>query len=56
VPITEISIDKLQKMGLGDLSVADLNGDGLLNMTDVELSRQGQLLNRAKAIPHGRKR
>ena len=56
VPITEISIDKLQKMGMGELSVADLNGDGLLNMTDVELFRQGQPPNRAKSISHGRKR
>jgi hypothetical protein len=40
-PITEISIEELELMGLGDLSAADLNGDGLLNQEDVDLFLQG---------------
>ena len=41
VPFTEISVKQLRMMGLGDLVVADLNGDGLLNVDDMEAYQQG---------------
>ena len=41
VPITEISVKELRRMGLGELSAADLNGDGLLNMEDMTSYQQG---------------
>jgi len=40
-PITEISVEQLRQMGLGDLAVADLNGDGLVNATDMDAFMQG---------------
>ncbi len=48
-PVTEISIRDLKRMGLGDLSGADLNSDGLLNLVDVELYWQGYTATRPKA-------
>jgi hypothetical protein len=40
-PVTEISVAQLRAMGLGDLAVADLNGDGLLNLADMAAFDQG---------------
>jgi len=40
-PVTEISVAQLRAMGLGDLAVADLNGDGMLNMADMAAFDQG---------------
>ncbi len=31
---TEVSVRELRQMGMSDLTVADLNGDGLVNMDD----------------------
>ncbi len=41
-PITEVSIKELRVMGLAELVVADLNGDGLLNVDDLNAYQQGQ--------------
>ena len=41
VPLTEISVKQLRLMGLGDLVVADLNGDGLLNVDDMAAYQEG---------------
>lgn len=34
-PVTSISVDELRRLGLEDLVAADLNGDGMLDTTDV---------------------
>jgi hypothetical protein len=39
--VTEISVKDLRQMGLGDLAVADLNDDGLVNMTDMASYLEG---------------
>jgi hypothetical protein len=39
--ITEISVAQLRAEGLADLIVADLNGDGLLNLADMAAFDQG---------------
>jgi hypothetical protein len=39
--LTEVTIDELRQMGLGDLAVADLNGDGVLNADDMDAFLQG---------------
>jgi len=41
VAITEITVDELRQMGLGDLAAADLNGDGVLNSDDMDAFAQG---------------
>ena len=54
-PVTEISLRELQRMGLGDLDEADLNGDGMLDIVDVELYHQGYIPKPPKAVRlHGR--
>lgn len=35
-PITSITVDQLRAEGLGDIAVADLNGDGVLDQADME--------------------
>lgn len=40
-PVTEISVAQLRALGMGDLAVADLNGDGLLNLADMAAFDQG---------------
>jgi hypothetical protein len=40
-PITEISVKNLRLMGYEDAARADLNGDGLVNLTDMDLFGQG---------------
>jgi hypothetical protein len=40
-PLAEVSVDELRQMGLGDLVVADLNGDGLVNAQDMDAFMQG---------------
>jgi hypothetical protein len=40
-PLTEISVDELRQLGMGDLVVADLNGDGLVNAQDMDAFMQG---------------
>jgi hypothetical protein len=52
-PITEISLRDLQRMGLGDLSEADLNSDGMLDLVDVELYHQGASKRPPKAVRLG---
>lgn len=42
VPLTEVSVRELREMGLGDLAVADLNGDGVLNMDDMSAFMAGE--------------
>ncbi len=39
--LTEVSVDELRQMGLDDLIVADLNGDGLVNAEDMDAFSQG---------------
>ncbi|MBI1827617.1 MAG: hypothetical protein HY287_13800 [Planctomycetes bacterium] len=38
---TSITVNELRQMGMGDLAVADLNGDGVLNVDDMTLFMQG---------------
>jgi hypothetical protein len=38
---TEVSVRELRQMGMGELSVADLNNDGLVNTTDMEVFMAG---------------
>ena len=38
---TEISVKELRRRGMGDLAVADLNGDGWVNMDDMTAYMQG---------------
>jgi hypothetical protein len=40
--LTEISVSELRALGMGDLAVADLNGDGLVNMDDMAAFLAGQ--------------
>jgi hypothetical protein len=40
-PTTEITVRELREMGRGELSVADLNGDGVLDMSDMQAFMQG---------------
>ena len=47
--ITEISVAQLRAEGLGDLAVADLNGDGLLNLADMAAFDQG--VRPSKTVP-----
>lgn len=39
--LVEVSVDELNQMGLGDLAVADLNGDGVVNAQDMDAFTQG---------------
>lgn len=39
--LAEVTIEELRQMGEGDLAVADLNGDGVLNAEDMEAFTQG---------------
>jgi hypothetical protein len=41
VGITEISVRELRERGLGELAVGDVNGDGLLNVADMDAFMQG---------------
>jgi hypothetical protein len=47
--ITEISVAQLRALGLNDLVVADLNGDGLLNLADMAAFDQG--VRPSKTVP-----
>jgi hypothetical protein len=40
-PLAEVSVDELRQMGMGELAVGDLNGDGLLNAQDMDAFMQG---------------
>ena len=40
-PFTELSVKDLRLMGLGNLIIADLNGDGLLNTDDMDAYQNG---------------
>jgi hypothetical protein len=40
---TEVSVRELRQMGMGELSVGDLNNDGLLNVDDMTAFSAGQL-------------
>jgi hypothetical protein len=39
--LAEVTVEELRQTGQGDLAVADLNGDGVLNATDMEAFTQG---------------
>lgn len=39
--LTEVSVRELREMGRGELAVADLNGDGMLDMNDMQAFMQG---------------
>jgi hypothetical protein len=43
VPTTEITVKELQAMGMGHLSVADLNADGVLSAEDMTEFMQGNV-------------
>jgi len=51
-PLTEVSVDELRQMGMGELAVADLNGDGLVNAQDMDAFMQGA---RPTKTPNDRK-
>jgi hypothetical protein len=38
---TEVSVRELREMGMGELGVADLNADGMVDMTDVQAFMDG---------------
>jgi hypothetical protein len=40
-PVSSITVEELQAQGLGDLAVADLNGDGVLDSADMDAFSQG---------------
>jgi len=40
---TEVTVRELRANGMGELAVADLNQDGVLNMDDVQLLLQGEV-------------
>lgn len=40
-PVSSITVDQLREQGLGDLAVADLNGDGVLDSADMDAFSQG---------------
>jgi hypothetical protein len=48
VGLEEISVAQLRQMGLGELVVADLNGDGLVNVADMAAFMNGQEPNKKK--------
>jgi hypothetical protein len=50
---TEVSVRELRQMGMNDLTVADLNGDGLVNMDDMSAFLAGEVPSR-KAPSRGR--
>ncbi len=45
-PVTSITVEELHKRGLGELAVADYNGDGVLNTTDMNVFMGGEYLQR----------
>ena len=51
MPVTEVSVNELRQMGMGDLAGADLNGDGILNMVDITAYMEGQRPTRTNAKP-----
>jgi len=42
-----VSVKDLRRAGRGDLAVADLNGDGWVDATDMAMAMQGQYRNGA---------
>ena len=42
-PITSITIKQLRQRGLGDLAVADINGDGVLDTEDMAAYMEGHM-------------
>jgi hypothetical protein len=40
-PMDRVSVDRLRKLGCSELATADLNGDGWVDTTDMELWMQG---------------
>lgn len=40
-PISSITVDQLREQGMGELAVADLNGDGVLDSADMDAYSQG---------------
>ena len=43
VPVREIAVEDLGRLGLEDLRVADLNGDGLINFEDIQHAMRGDV-------------
>jgi hypothetical protein len=43
VPVTSITVKELRRLGLSELAIADLNGDGTLDQADMTAFVQGQL-------------
>lgn len=53
VPLMEVSVKDLERMGLGHLSVADLNFDGRIDMGDIDAYNAGVRPARARTVrPH----
>ena len=52
-PIMSISVKELRMMGLGELAVADLNSDGMLDMADMDAYQAGAAV---QTVVPGRKR
>jgi hypothetical protein len=51
---TEVSVRDLREMGMGELAGADLNGDGLVNMDDVQAFLDGARPTKTKGSRLGR--
>jgi len=42
IGLTEVTVDQLRQMGMGDLAVADLNRDGVLDLNDMNAFLAGE--------------
>jgi|GEM_PF-955606 len=50
-PLARISVKELRRRGMGELTVADLNGDGWVDMRDVQAYMNGGSSGSAPAVP-----
>jgi len=50
-PILQISLKQARYQGLGDLTAADVNGDGLVDLTDLDLIQRGYRAKRITRTP-----
>jgi Putative metal-binding motif len=49
--VTRLSVKELRRQGYGELAVADLDGDGWIDMNDIQVFMQGGTAGRAPARP-----
>ena len=53
MPIISVTLKELRRRGLGELAVADLNGDGIVNVEDMTAFQDGQTPARRPKRGHG---